>query len=40
MNVYCKLIDVLDFEEFKFNVMENNEMFLWEIEEFCKNLNV
>lgn len=26
-NVYRKLIDVLDFEEFKFNATENNETY-------------
>lgn len=39
-NAYRKLIDVLDSEESKSNATENNETFLRETEEVCKNLNV
>ena len=38
-NAYRKLIDVLDSEESKSNATENNETFLRETEEVCKNLN-
>ena len=38
-NAYRKLIDMLDSEESKSNATENNETFLRETEEVCKNLN-
>lgn len=39
-NAYHKLIDVLDSKESKSKATENNETFLRETEEVCKNLNV
>ena len=38
-NAYRKLIDVLDSEESKSNVAENNDLCLRETEEICRSLN-
>ena len=38
-NAYCKLIDVLDSEESKSNVAENNQTCPRETEEICRILN-